>query len=351
MKKFSVRRLLNRQGQTVARGSVSDMAEKTSIHMNTAGKYFNGIDLHAVHLDVLTKICDYLQHDLKIKVPLPGSLFYDDTLWDALKDLDVTFFMGANWFEGESPEHEGRISRHDHRAQSLLAAHLAGLKFGSKDAKDPHEEFVRYLHHYGVDAVPPSEEDEKHAEELYKTYFSADRKLKTNIIIASQKSNLITELFVAECFDEDPFTLPVEPKIPFFLVPRETDGRFRSCFGGAEPPAIIERAHAPGIHYRLNGSWSHSTEWYEDTQDAGVVLIRHIAAADVLDVAIIGFSGLGTYLVARDIINRGEEYWHFQSDSGEQQLGLFLCEIALSDNTVRKVTPIDCNNVRADPEN
>jgi hypothetical protein len=340
MKKFSVRRLLNRHGKSVGRGAITKMHEKTDIHMNTAAKYFNGIDLQAVHLDVLTQICDYLQQEIGIDVPLPGSLFYEDTLWDALRDLDVTFFIGANWFEGESLDHDGRISRYDHRAQSLLAAHLAGLNPAKTDFQ---EEFVPYLHHYKPDDIPPSPEDSARSRKLYELYFAGDRKLKANIIIGSQKSNLVTELFVADCFGEQPFVLPGEPKVPFFLVPRESDSRFTSCFGGAEPPGMIERGHAPGIHYRENGAWSHSIEWFTDTQDAGVVLIRHKPATDVLDVAIFGFSALGTYLVAKHFVERGDLFWNSQHKPADQQIGLYLCEIALADHSVRKITPIDCH--------
>lgn len=337
MKKFSVRRLLNRQNIDFGRGTVADLAEKTGIHPNTAGKYFNGIDLQAVHLDVLTRICDYLVKEFEVDVPLPGALFYDDSVWNVLKDLDVTFFMGANRFSGESPEHEGRISRHDHRAQSLLAAHLAGLNAFRTDAN---EEFVSYLHHGEKDEVLPNEEDKTSAENLYRRYFAPDRKLKGTIIVASQKANLITELFVADCYDAAAFTPTGEPKVPFYLVPRDTDGQFISCFGGANPPNVIERSHAPGIHYPRGKLWNNSIEWIEEHQDAGVVLLRHFPAADVLDVAIFGFSGIGTYLVAKDFVDNGDAYWGFHEGGSGPQIGLYLCEIALADLTVRKRTRI-----------
>lgn len=349
MIKFSIRRLLNRHGHAVERGMIADIADKTRIHINTAMKYFNGIELQAVHLDVLTKICDYLR-ERGIEAELPASLFYNDTLWDGLKDLQITFFVGANRFEGEDPAYEGRVARHDHQAQTLLATRLAQLR--PAVGAETNEEFVEYDHISERGSDPPSKESEDKATALYARYFSSNRKLKGTISVASQKSNLVSELFVADTFREEPFKKSDDPKVPFFLVAREDDLPFRSCFGGKEPPAAIARAHAPGIHFRMDGSWGHSIEWYEDTQDAGAILIRHRPVADVIDVAIFGFSAKGTCIVAKHFIEGHEEitkFWDEPIDPKAQhpRIGLFLCEIALADETVRQTIPIDCSDIAA----
>ena len=255
-KRFSIRRLLQREGHDIPRGIISNMSKYMGIHANTMGKYFSGNDLQSVSLEHLTKILDYLKTVKGIATNLPEGLLYDDSMWEVWRDLRTTFFLGFHTTEEAGNVFERWISPNDHHAQSSLAAHLSQQQ---QHANLISEMFVEFDRGSDVDSQQAIEcEMQRTFEEFFPDLSAVlyphegskwHRALTANCLIGSQKVNGLLNYFVASLYGHpNPLRVSDTPTIPFFMVPRPTDHKFISCFGGKEIPSFLPRTDpAPGM--------------------------------------------------------------------------------------------------------
>lgn len=157
---------------------------------------------------------------------------------------------------------------------------------------------------------------------------------KALVCLGSNKSNPVVETMVAAAFGCAPFVSqdkvaePGERQCPLFLRYRDHDPQFPSCFGGVH----LAQHHAtttPGIYFeRPDGSWE-CCAW-GPTEDAAFVFYVHRESQGRLEMALGGFSGRATRLLAGLLARRGEEFWPpVYADEG-LQVGTFVVRFRLT---------------------
>jgi hypothetical protein len=162
---------------------------------------------------------------------------------------------------------------------------------------------------------------------------------KALVCLGSNKSNPVVEVLISEAFggeafvSQDGIAQAVERTCPFFLRYRDDDPQFKSCFGGLQL-AKNQPSHKPGIYYEQDdGRWG-CCEWDENKQDAAFVIYIHRESQGRMEMALGGFSGRATRLLARLLARRGDEFWPpVYSDEG-LQIGAFLVKFTLPSHQV-----------------
>jgi len=156
---------------------------------------------------------------------------------------------------------------------------------------------------------------------------------KALVCLGSNKSNPVVETMVAATFGCEPFApqdnLPTGSKrsCPIFLRYRDNDPHPPSSFGGVRV-AKNQASNKPGIYYeKPDGSWG-CCEW-DETHDAAFVIYVHRESQGRMEMALGGFSGRATRLLARLLSRRGDEFWPpVYSDEG-LQIGAFVVKFIL----------------------
>lgn len=162
---------------------------------------------------------------------------------------------------------------------------------------------------------------------------------KALVCLGSNKSNPVVEVLVAEAFggeayvSQDASANATNRTCPIFLRYRKEDPKFTSCFGGITL-ARNQASDKPGIYYEQeDGKWG-CCEWDETKQDAAFVIYVHRESQGRMEMALGGFSGRATRLLARLLARRGDEFWPpVYSDEG-LQIGAFVVKFTLPSNQV-----------------
>lgn len=162
---------------------------------------------------------------------------------------------------------------------------------------------------------------------------------KALVCLGSNKSNPVVETLVAYSFGCEPFVsqdnLPSasQRSCPLFLRYRDDDPHFTSCFGGTRL-AKNQATTRPGIYYeKPDGSWD-LCGWEANKSDAAFVLYVHRESQGRMEMALGGFSGRATRLLARLLARRGDEFWPpVYSDEG-LQIGAFVVRFLLPGHAV-----------------
>jgi hypothetical protein len=162
---------------------------------------------------------------------------------------------------------------------------------------------------------------------------------KALVCLGSNKSNPVVELQIAAAFGCEPFTSQdgvastSKRSCPIFLRYRDNDPQFASCFGGLRLSRGLSSAK-PGIYFELaDGGWE-CCEWEAVKQDAAFVVYIHRESQGRMEMALGGFSGRATRLLARLLARRGDEFWPpVYSDEG-LQIGAFVVRFTLEGQAV-----------------
>lgn len=334
---------------------------------------YTGLDRHQVAallknevkyipLDALSKLCAYLiERGFAQAGELPGRLFgvEPERFWELLarrrrlelcvgvrrgdpKDtLDDAWVVasdsvllgellnGATTLGGTAQHTPPRDA-----ASAPAADHNAPLLAGGSPR--PHPE---YLHQAlvwspGQTAI---EECHKMAREVYDDFceVAGDKAL---VCLGSNKSNPLVEMVLAEAFGCQPFvTQDTQParkrRCPIFVRYRDDDPHFASCCGGLQVGKGAT-SNKPGIYYALpDGSWA-CAPWERAAHDAAFVFYIHRESQGRMEMALGGFSGRATRLLARLLARRGDEFWPpVYSDEGIQ-IGAFVVKFTLPAQSV-----------------
>jgi hypothetical protein len=164
---------------------------------------------------------------------------------------------------------------------------------------------------------------------------------KALVCLGSNKSNPVVEALVASSFGCEPWisqdTLAAASKrsCPIFLRYRDNDPQPPSCFGGLKL-ARNQASNKPGIYYeKADGGWG-CCEWDEHKHDAAVVIYVHRESQGRMEMALGGFSGRATRLLARLLARRGDEFWPpVYSDEG-LQIGAFVVKFTIPSHGVEE---------------
>lgn len=137
---------------------------------------------------------------------------------------------------------------------------------------------------------------------------------KALVCLGSNKSNPVSEMLIARAFNCDPFipqdglASAASRSCPIFLRYRDNDPQPPSCCGGMRLARGQTNAK-PGIYYETaDGSWE-CCPWDVKTHDAAFVFYIHRESQGRMEMALGGFSGRATRMLARLLARRGDEFW------------------------------------------
>jgi hypothetical protein len=151
--------------------------------------------------------------------------------------------------------------------------------------------------------------------------------------LGSVKSNPVVEHIVANLFHTEPFVSqdgiddPTQRNSPFFLRFRADDPQFASCCGGSDLSAKMP-SNAPGIYFETPSGWK-VCKWADKKRDAAFVVYVHRESQGRLELAMGGYSGRGTRLLARVLASRAEELWPPVYEGHGLRVGAFILEFVL----------------------
>ncbi|MHC4447507.1 MAG: helix-turn-helix domain-containing protein, partial [Planctomycetota bacterium] len=220
----------------------------------------------SITFNQLERLCQWLHNKGVPDRELPGALFgfYPSRLVNAL--------TAAGWvriYPGEYCQRQAAhiprfwVSWADSEVASLFVELLSGAPpadgdtAGSASSPRRHQGLrFEYVHVPSHDAPfgeasaaeRPATEPTEPARRIFRA-MREDESGTTNILIGSQRANLLVELFVADLFGCEPFA-DAKGRLPFYLYRESsTSSPIPSCFGGSELPADCPSPGRLGIYY------------------------------------------------------------------------------------------------------
>src|SRR5262245_47937262 len=290
---------------------------------------YTGLDRHQVAallknevkyipLDALSKLCAYIMERGYAKADeLPGRLFgvEPEHFWELLaRRRRLELCLGVRRGEADTLDGAYVVASDSVLLGELLngattlggtAGHRAPASSGQLQppAAQAAQRGPEYLHQSLV--WSPGQAEEAQCQEMARSAYQAfcdaagDKAL---VCVGSNKSNPVVEFIMASTFGDEPFQTQdaiaaTKRACPIFLRYRDTDPQPASCFGGLKLGRGQSSSH-PGIYYeKADGDWD-VCEWEAKRQDAAFVFYIHRESQGRLEMALGGFSGLATRLLA-----------------------------------------------------
>src|SRR5262245_8092289 len=330
---------------------------------------YTGLDRHQVAallknevkyipLDALSKLCAYLiERGFASADELPGRLFgvEPEHFWELIarrRRLELCLGVRRSDASDDTLDDAWVVASDSVLLGELLngATTLAGTAHYKTDGHDDAEStsataarsHPEHLHQTLVWSPGQATLDECQAmaRHVYQDFSEAAGD-KALVCLGSNKSNPVVEALVAASFGCEPWvsqdTLATANKrsCPIFLRYRDNDPQPPSCFGGLKL-ARNQTSNKPGIYYeRPDGSWG-CCEWDVRKHDAAVVIYVHRESQGRMEMALGGFSGRATRLLARLLARRGDEFWPpVYSDEG-LQIGAFVVKFTLPSHPIEE---------------
>jgi hypothetical protein len=172
------------------------------------------------------------------------------------------------------------------------------------------------------------------AREVYDEFAetTGDRAL---VCLGSTKSNPVVEVILSQAFgceayqSQDGVDDPQQRSCPFFLRYRDDDPHPPSCGAGIKLAKGGEGAK-PGIYYETeSGSWD-VCDWDPTTRDAAFVFYIHRESQGRLEMALGGFSGRSTRLLAKFLATRAQELWPPVYSGHGMEIGAFVVQFSFA---------------------
>ncbi|MFC1652913.1 helix-turn-helix domain-containing protein [Planctomycetota bacterium] len=331
-------------------GIIQEIASDIDVDRHTIAKLYNNRTA-SVSLDLLGKVCTWLESHHVPARDLPGALFSRGRagLWEAIacEREEVTLYLG----EYQSINQPSPASRWIASSDMILSARvLQQLSMGTAGGSaGPQLKLAHIPFHYAPnDASLDSrhfEEDKHRAGEVFKE-LKARTIPDSTIIIGSQRVNYLLEYFVADLFGCKPFLeVKGKPAVPFFCVYRDTDQRTPSCFGDSLHRYRQKDHDVPGIHYiNANGNWA-TCPWISDQHDAGVVITLHDHRRKAITLAAFGFTGRATEAVGEQLVNKEQLFWPPATQLTAMDVGVYICELTYPQPSMKKKTSLSTDSV------
>jgi hypothetical protein len=328
---------------------------------------YTGLDRHQVAallenevkyvpLDALSKLCGYLiERGFAKAEELPGRLFgvVPEHFWELLarrKRLELC--LGVRRGEDNSLDDAWVVASDSVLLGELLngATTLASVPpsitppSGSTEGDGgivlppivparPHPEQLHQTLVWSPDQATV-EECQRMARRAYHDFCEAAGD-KALVCLGSIKSNPVVETLLASTFGCEPFAsqddLPAGERrsCPIFLRYRDNDPQPLSCCGG-QRAARGSNSTRPGIYYETaSGKWE-CCPWDAKTHDAAFVFYIHRESQGRMEMALGGFSGRATRLLARHLARHGEDFWPPVYEDEGLQIGAFVIKFAIT---------------------
>jgi len=152
---------------------------------------------------------------------------------------------------------------------------------------------------------------------------------KALVCLGTTKSNPVSEYVLSSAFNLTPFESqdevaePGHRGCPIYVRYRATDPHPKSSWGGLSL-SRWEATEVPGIYYeQANGKWR-CLPCDTKGHDAAFVFYAYRESQGWLEMALGGFSGLATRLLARTLMTRAEEFWPAEDVGAGLRIGAFV---------------------------
>lgn len=174
----------------------------------------------------------------------------------------------------------------------------------------------------------PQADSSARALHVYEKFADSDGD-KALVCLGTTKSNPLAELIVSSAFNLTPFESqdeiaePGQRGCPFYVRYRAGDPHPKSTWGGLR---LSRRAATddPGIYFeKPDGTWD-CFKCDDKSNDAAYVFYTYRESQGWLEMAMGGFSGRATRLLARTLMTRAEEFWPPENVGGGLRIGAFL---------------------------
>jgi len=310
-------------------GTIKAIVEHTGLDRHQVASLLKN-EIKYIPLMALSRLCDYLiEHGLVAADALPGALFSvePENFWELLarrrrlelclgvRRPDNRDSLDGSWVVASDSMLLGELLN----GVSTLGGTSKHWGVGSKEGRDPrfaqevpHPELLRQTLVWS----PGQDTETEVKAQAIETYeeFSDAAGDRAFVCLGSTKSNPAVEVILSQAFGCEPFVSqdgiddPKKRSSPIFLRYRNDDPHPPSCSAGLKLSANSNNIK-PGIYYETeSGKWD-LCEWDQNSKDAAFMFYIHREAQGRLEMALGGFSGRATRLLAKFLATRAEELW------------------------------------------
>jgi hypothetical protein len=325
-------------------GTIKAIVEYTGLDRHQVAALLKN-EVKYIPLKALSRLCDYLiEHGHATADQLPGALFAvePENFWEMLaRRRRLVMCLGVRRdIENRNPDTAYVVA-----SDSVLAGEIlngvttlggtAKLKKAGESPEAPSTGSFSQPEHLKQMLVwspgQTSEEELKvQADQGYRI-FSDSSGDKALVCLGSTKSNPVVEIVMASSFGCEPFVSqdevasPQERACPVFFRYRDTDPHPPSCVGGLS----LAKGHEdlePGVYYETAaGEWVQANAG-KRSQHVAMVFYIYRESQGRLEMALGGFSGRATRLLARALATRAEDFWPPTYSGQGIAVGCYLVE-------------------------
>jgi len=328
-------------------GNIKAIANYTGLDRHQVASLLRN-DMKYIPLKALSRLCDFLvEQGFATADQLPGALFAieSENFWELLarrRRLELCVgvrrpeqqdYPEGAWIAASDSVLLGKVlngvSTLGGTSKLQYPAEANGNPSPSKSSAPlPHPEALNQILVWSPGQGTP-DEVALTAKNTY-TGFTSTVGDKALLCLGSVKSNPVVERMVAAAFDCDPYisqddvATAAERSCPFFLRYRDDDPQPESCCAGVRLSAK-QAAKKPGIYYEnAKGVWE-CIPWSERC-DTALVFYVHREALGRLEMALSGFSGRATRMLAKVLSTQAESFWPPTIETRGLAIGAFVAK-------------------------
>ncbi|MBM4000433.1 MAG: helix-turn-helix transcriptional regulator [Planctomycetes bacterium] len=334
-------------------GTIKAIVEYTGLDRHQVSALLRN-EVKYIPMQALSRLCDYLvEHGHVAPDQLPGALFAVEAedFWELLaRRRRLELCMGVRC-EDELGETAWIVASDSVLLGELLngVSTLGGAArqcYKSGHANRPHPEHLKQTLVWS-----PGQREDIEVRRLAveaRREFTGSTGDKALVCIGSVKSNPVVEVMMAQTFGCEPFrtqdhVASIDQRAcPVFLRYREHDPHHESCSGGLRLSSD-HPSPKPGIYYETrSGEWR-VCEWDAAERDVAFVFYAHRESQGCLEMALAGFSGRSTRLLAKTLATRAQDFWPPIYEDHGVRIGAFVVQytLATSDDQARDMLRTD----------
>lgn len=361
-------------------GTIKAIVERTGLDRHQVAALLKN-EVKYIPLAALSRLCDFLIEEGYVAADqLPGALFavQPEHFWELLarrrrlqlcigvRRPDTEDSLDGAWIVASDAVLMGSLlngvttlgGTARHQAAVSKDAEANGRPEALPGTPVPHPENLQQSLVWSpgqmtTEVVVPQ------ARELYRKFVESGKD-KALVCLGSTKSNPVVELIMAEAFGCQPFekqevATPAQRSCPIFIRYRDNDPQPISCCGGKEL-AADSPTKVPGIYFETaDGVWDCCPWDPQKQKDAAFVFFVHRESLGRLEMALGGFSGRATRLLAKLLASRADEFWPFVYEGQGIQIGAFFVKFELpagaeSDQDLETDLSASTQIIKLDPE-
>ena len=329
-------------------GTIKAIVEYTGLDRHQVAALLKN-EVKYIPLKALSRLCDYLiEHGHATADQLPGALFAvePENFWEMLaRRRRLVMCLGVR----RDIENRNLDTAYVVASDSVLAGEILNgvttlggtaklkkandgteaLSTGSFSQPEHLKQMLVWSPGQTTDAELKSQSDQSYR------VFSDSSGDKALVCLGSTKSNPVVEIVMSSSFGCEPFisqdnvASPQDRSCPVFFRYRDTDPHPPSCIGGLSL-SRGQRDLEPGIYYETaNGEWMQSNAG-KRSQHVALVFYIYRESQGRLEMALGGFSGRATRLLARALATRAEDFWPPTYQGQGIAVGAYLVEFNVS---------------------